>query len=269
MFEKLGRAILESPFAASRVSEEMPELAEIRLAVLDAIKSKSHRVAGKMVFPFNLIRIHLLGIPEKQAETFQSDFLSTYFHRELREGLDRSSYRYPDDLQVEITTTPELPGPRHAWIRTEAEMVSRPHAEITARAPREGILFLANGAEQTHIPLTKPRTNIGRTEQVYKESGPSRRNDIFFASDTETNRSVSREHAHILLDRSTGEYRLFNDRWYALGASAEANCGLWIVRDGMSQPVHRNSRGVALEDGDEIHFGRAVAKFALKPADSF
>ena len=52
VFEKLGKAIFENPFSASRVSEEVPEMAEIRLAALDAIKSKSHRVSGKMVFPF-------------------------------------------------------------------------------------------------------------------------------------------------------------------------------------------------------------------------
>ena len=41
---------------------------------------------------------------------------------------------------------------------------------------------------------------------------------------------------------------------------------LWIVRDGLSQPVHRNSRGAALEAGDEIHLGRAILQFTLRPA---
>jgi len=33
------------------------------------------------------------------------------------------------------------------------------------------------------------------------------------------------------------------------------------VRDGMSQEVHRTSRGVKLQHGDEIHLGRAVLVF--------
>jgi hypothetical protein len=33
------------------------------------------------------------------------------------------------------------------------------------------------------------------------------------------------------------------------------------VRDGLSQPVHRNTRGAVLKDGDEIHLGRAIVRF--------
>jgi hypothetical protein len=58
-------------------------------------------------------------------------------------------------------------------------------------------------------------------------------------------------------DRVSGEYRLFNDRWYQRGGE----CGTWIVRDGMSQEVHRNARGLRLVGGDEIHFGKAVVVF--------
>ena len=65
---------------------------------------------------------------------------------------------------------------------------------------------------------------------VYRDAGLYRRNDLAFAADTEINRSVSREHAHIQHDRVSGEYRLFNDRWYPRGGE----CGTWIVRDGMS-----------------------------------
>jgi pSer/pThr/pTyr-binding forkhead associated (FHA) protein len=115
-------------------------------------------------------------------------------------------------------------------------------------------------ANQTEILLNKPRTNIGRTLDVYRANGPSRRNDIAFTEDTEINRTVSREHAHILFDPSTGEYRLFNDRWYKPGSG----CGLWIIRSGLSNDVHRNSRGTKLQSGDEINLGLAAIKFQTK-----
>jgi hypothetical protein len=75
------------------------------------------------------------------------------------------------------------------------------------------------------------------------------------------NRSVSREHAHIVFDKVSGDYRLFNDRWYPRSGPPRCECGTWIVRGGMSQEVHRDSRGFKLEPGDEIHFGRAVVRF--------
>jgi hypothetical protein len=99
---------------------------------------------------------------------------------------------------------------------------------------------------------------------VYRSEGPSRRNDLAFQEDSDINRSVSREHAHIAFNKRTGEYRLFNDRWYKPGGKADGGCGLWIIRDGLSQEVHRNARGTKLQPGDEIHVGRAVLKFQLR-----
>ena len=47
------------------------------------------------------------------------------------------------------------------------------------------------------------------------------------------------------------------------GGASQGECGAWIIRDGMSQEVHRDSRGVKLEPGDEIHFGQAIVKFEM------
>jgi hypothetical protein len=117
---------------------------------------------------------------------------------------------------------------------------------------------VANHAE---LSLNKARINIGRPVEVYRSNGPSRRNDLAFSEPDEINATVSREHAHILYSKKTGEYRLFNDRFYKASARSDQACGLWIIRDGLSRAVHRDSRGVRLLPGDEIHLGRAVVRF--------
>jgi hypothetical protein len=109
--------------------------------------------------------------------------------------------------------------------------------------------------------VDKPRTNLGRTLDVYRTQGLSRRNHVAFVEDDEISRTVSREHAHIQRDLETGEYRLFNDRFYSREKGEP--CSTWIIRGGISQEVHRNGRGVKLQDGDEIHLGRAVLLFEL------
>ncbi len=116
VFEKLGRAIFETPFGANRISKDAPELAEIRLTILDAVKARSHRASGAYVFPYNLVRIELLGVPDEQAAMFRSEFLADYFADELKTSLRRSNYRFPRDLKVEIITTPKLPGPDENWL---------------------------------------------------------------------------------------------------------------------------------------------------------
>jgi hypothetical protein len=257
VIERLGRAIFEAPFGADKIAKDAPELAEIRIAVLDAVKAKSHRASGKAVFPYNVVRIELWGVPEEQASVFRSEFLASYFGGELRAGLKRSSYRFPDDLRVEISTTAKLPAAGEQWLAVQAALEEAPPPASAARQAAT-LVVLAGAANQPEFRLEKVRTHIGRTADIYHSAaGPSRRNDLVFAEDSVVNRSVSREHAHILYSAKTGKYRLFNDRVY----KGAANCGIWIVRDGLSQPVHRSARGTVLEPGDEIHLGQAVVRF--------
>lgn len=256
--EKLGRAIFETPFNASRLAAETPELAEIRLAVIDKIKALSHRVGGARVFAGNIVRVHLRGIPEAQREAFQGAFLTDYLSQEIRAALARSSFRFPEDLELELIPVAELPAAGEDWITVETETRAAA-VESTSLQPAH-LVVVQGTANQSELLLDKPRIHIGRTIDVFRAEGPSRRNDLAFSEENEINRSVSREHAHIL-QKKRGEYRIFNDRWYKTGAQAEANCGLWIVRDGLSQPVHRNTRGVVLHHGDEIHLGQAIVKF--------
>jgi len=258
VIEKLGKAIFETPFGANRLSKDAPELAEIRLAMLDVVRAKSHRASGKSVFPYNLVRISLRGIPDEQSSVLRSDFLANYLAEELKTSLARSTYRFPNDLHVEIETTSALPAQGQQWLAVDTEIRSSHMSGTAVRPARPAKLAVVHGtANGSEIILEKLRTNIGRTAEVYRGAGPSRRNDLAFAEDSDINRSVSREHAHVLYSANTREYRLFNDRSY----KGDANCGLWIVRDGLSQPVHRGSRGTLLKAGDEIHLGNAVLRF--------
>ncbi len=259
--EKLGRVIFEAPFGALETARDAPELSEIRLAVLDEVKSKSHRVAGREVFPYNVVRIRLSGVPEEQSKIFTGKFFAQFCEEELRGGLAKSNFRFPADLQVEVETSPVLPGPKERWLVVEAESrVKAAAAPVSKRAPR---LVVAKGiANQAELTLQKARTNIGRTVDVYRADGPSRRNDLAFDEANEISRTVSREHAHVTFSKKTGECRLFNDRSYKPETTKPGgNCGLWIIRDGLSHEVHRGERGVKIEAGDEIHLGRAVVKF--------
>ena len=262
LIERLGRTVFEAPFGANaQTLGESPEVAEIRIAVLDEVKKKIQRAGGHALFPYNVVRI-LIRAAEEDGAVFERDFFRRFFDEELRKGLSKEACRFPDDLRVEIRATSE----QTKWLRVEmlSEEVAPPVEEVP-RARRTARLVVAAGkANKSEIPLLKARTNIGRLTDVYKSEGLSRRNDLAFAEDNPINRTVSREHAHIAHDKKTGEYRLFNDRWYKRGDKTENNCGLWIVRDGMGQDVHRDTRGTRLLPGDEIHLGKAVVKFQIK-----
>ncbi len=256
VFEKLGKAIFETPFGANRLAKDAPEMAEIRIAVLDAVKAKSHRASGKNVFPFNLIQVQLRGVPENQVSVFEGDFLAGYFAQEIKTSLSRSHYRFPADLQVNISASSVLPLEREPWIVVET-MQRKAETQAADQTRSSRLLVIDGVANVEQLPIDKARVNIGRTIEVFRAGGPSRRNDLAFTEDNERNATVSREHAHITRSSKTGECRIFNDRSY----KGEANCGIWIVREGLSQPVHRSARGTVLRSGDEIHLGRTVIRF--------
>lgn len=260
LIERLGKTIFEAPFNAALAPQDAPELAKIRLAVLEEILKKGQRVGGRTMFPFNLVRIRICGVSDAESAFLKSEFLKGYFEQEIRKSLARSNYRFPDDLEVEFETAADLPGEKEPWLMVTVE--SRPEKEVTAAPRRTARLVVVRGtASAPEVLLSKDRTNIGRTAEVYRANGPSRRNDLAF---TEENRTVSREHAHILHSKKTGEYRLYNDRWYQHGKKDAADCGLWIIRDGLSREVPRNARGVKLEPGDEIQLGQALVRFQVK-----
>ncbi|HEY1341955.1 MAG TPA: FHA domain-containing protein [Bryobacteraceae bacterium] len=252
--ERWGKTLFEAPLATASDPEEPPELAEIRLAVLDRIREKSYRSGGKKVFPFDLLRVELRGVEEGRRDVFAGRFFRKYLEQEVRGSLRDAGCRFPENLRVDVNAIAGLPQPNQEWLVVEVGSQERAQRPGTARlVVREGT------ANVPEFPLEKARTNIGRVVDVYRSEGLYRRNDLAFEEENEINRSISREHAHILYDRTTGEYRLFNDRWYPRGPRGD--CATWIVRDGMSQEVHRNARGTKLEPGDEIHFGQAVVVF--------
>lgn len=216
------------------------------------------------MFPYNVVRISIRAGDNDQA-VFERDFFRRFFEEEVRKTLSKDACRFSEDLRVEIRVSDiETEGKSWLKIETLAEDIpaAAPEPPRARRTPR--LVVVAGSANKAEIPLLKTRTNIGRLVDVYKSEGLSRRNDLVFAEDSPINRTVSREHAHIVFEKKTGEYRLFNDRWYKRGNKTESNCGLWIVRDGMGQEVHRDTRGTRLLPGDEIHLGKAVLRFQIK-----
>jgi FHA domain len=253
--EKWGRTVFESPLARTAPLESPPELAEIRFAVLDEVRRNSYRAGARQVFPFDLVRVRMRGVEESRAPVFRSGFFRLYLEHEIQGTLRAENVRFPEQLRVEVEISTGLPLPNEPWLTVSAESQEQP-----AESERAACLRVQRGsANLQELPIAKRRVHIGREPEVYVNGGIRRRNDLAFAEENEVNRSVSREHAHIDYDRVTGEYRLFNDRWYARGT----DCATRIVRDGVSVEVHRDTRGTRLESGDEIHLGGAIVTFTV------
>lgn len=264
--ERLGRTIFEAPFGGGTPrGAGSAELAEIRHAILDQIERKTQRTGGRNLFPYNRLSIVIRGADTQQATALRGSFLRDYFEQEIRKALTKGEAEYPDGLKIEMEVTSDPPQRGESWLFLSTAFEQPTPviaAEETADPNAPGQLIVLQGAAAPEqISLERWQTNIGRSVDVYRTQGLSRRNHLAFAEDDEISLTVSREHAHVIHDAASGEYRLFNDRFYQ--REKGESCNLWIIRGGVSQEVHRNGRGVRLLDGDEIHLGRAVVRFGF------
>src|SRR5579872_3986356 len=201
IFEKLGRTVFEGPFELGG-KQEPPEIAEIRFALLDEVRKKSYRSGGKRVFPYNFVRINVRGVEDSRSSLFKADFFKQYFEQEIRKSLVKAECKYPEDLEVDVEVTSEFPEPGGLWLWIEAEAQKRKPRMPLRRAAK---LNVTEGkANRAELSLDKMRTNIGRTVDVYRSEGLSRRNDLAFTEETDINRTVSREHAHVEYDEAGG-----------------------------------------------------------------
>src|SRR5215471_416581 len=114
--EKWGRTLFESPLATAPNPEEPPELAEIRLAVLDHVREKSYRSGGRKVFPHDLVRVELRGVEESRYDVFTGQYLE----QEVRGALHDAGCRYPDDLRVQVKAVIGLPKRGEQWLVVES-----------------------------------------------------------------------------------------------------------------------------------------------------
>lgn len=132
---------------------------------------------------------------------------------------------------------------------------ARPGAAIPAQAQ---LVVLEGDATRKTYPLGGERINVGRLAEVADQHRRIvRRNQVVFLDvDSETNQTVSRAQAHIRF-APPSEFRLYDDH---------SSYGTRILREGRMIDLPSGSpRGVKLQHGDEIYFGRARVLFQVKP----
>lgn len=212
---------------------------------------------GERIFPFDKVTVHLYAEDEERRALYEAAFLSEQnLASAIREHLRPPKCTAPARLSVEVLLDESPPdesaekGFRVVYGRRRAGQAygGAGHAE------RPRLVVEQGEATPREYEITKQRTNIGRQAVVNSTGGqPLRRNDLVFVENgDEVNQTVSRLHAHIRLDRSSGEFRLYDDN---------SAYGTLIIRaDGKHVKVS-GGLGATLQPGDELYFGKACVRF--------
>lgn len=251
---------------------------EIRRAVLDEVESRIVSAGGgKRVFPFNRLRIKLLAPGPREKDELEALVGDAWdLPAEIRERIAERGCPVPPDLDVDVEVTDEAgpafgdrryridferaerkPAPALPTLVSGAGTVAMPSPSLPEDRPILELTVLKGTATRKVYSFPAGRIHVGRMEEIVDEEGRvRRRNDVAFQEDGDVNQTVSREHARILYDEASGELRLRAES----GASSTR-----IFREGRSIDVSgRDPRGVKIQSGDEIYFGRASVKVTIR-----
>ncbi|MDB5193283.1 MAG: hypothetical protein JWQ96_2846 [Segetibacter sp.] len=133
-----------------------------------------------------------------------------------------------------------------------------------------GYLRVLNGEAEKEVytlQSVKGKVNIGRERKVQTIDGFYRENQIAFPdkSSNESNRSISRQHAHIEWDPECAAFCLFADE----GGIPPMNKMKVRKADGEIIKVHAVEIGHQLQEGDQIMLGEsAVLEFTYRALEN-
>jgi hypothetical protein len=236
---------------------------EVLHAILEAVGDRVEPAGrGKHVFPFNKIKVSIAAVSLEARARFAGVLDGTPTLQErICNRLREAGCNVPG-LNVRIAYVAQ---PQSAWatpdfhldfLRTSvAELLP---SEPTATHEIKLTITLGFADKGTYV-LARDRINIGRSAEVRDSRNRLiRTNHVVFGEGAgPTNETVSRRHAHIHYDESTGGYRIADDR------SAH---GTSVVRNGKTVSVPTGSRGIRLHSGDEVVLGEA--RLRVKVSDS-
>jgi hypothetical protein len=241
---------LERVFRLRPSARGTREPLEIRRALLreltDEVQPKGR---GEFVFPYRSVRIRVFAGDDERAQKLGAVLDAESFRSELKDelaasGAERASF------DLEITVTPDQ-GEEDYRIEYPAEDSAVPASPVARPAAR--LTVRTGSANSPSFEITSDTVLIGRMAEVVElNTGRTRQNDIAF---DEKETTISRKHARIAFDTSTGFFRVFDE--------PNSREGTFLLRAGTPDVKCDSKRGIRLRSGDEIRVGRARILFEL------
>lgn len=255
--EKRIDAQLRKLFASGDAAAQGRELIEIQRAILDEVEDRAQMLPrARRRFPYNDLTVRILAPDSDRRTAIHLVFVEgDALRNEIQDYLRSVDIETASDLAVRVEAMETAP----AEIAAKGYHITygtREVAKVEARGVR--LTVLHGEAVQPSYEIDKQRIHLGRLAEVLDERRrPIRRNDVvFLESEDKPNSTVSRAHAHIEYDSSSGEFRLYDD-----GSSY----GTSVVHNGrLTNVPPAAGRGARVHSGDEIYLGQARVLFEIE-----
>ena len=233
----------------------------IRDQLLQFIKSQLQKVEGGE--GSNIKGLHLF-IACSNVEKYVYE-AAVYYEEEDRfknEEVQRIADDYalelPDNWALEYTFTEEVPVEAAKATEVDAALliITKKQPSPLHKTATAYIKVINGEAEQTDYTISSGsgKINIGRDQKVQTSDGFYRINHIAFpaGSSHESNKFISRQHAHIEYDAETGMFLLYADEG---GVPPRNKIKVRSVQTPNPVKLHTTGIGHPLQEGDQIILG--------------
>jgi hypothetical protein len=184
---------------------------------------------------------------------------SRFKKEEVQKVADDYAIDLPENWDMEITFQDELPEQCIKAENMPAGMHISTSLQATITNPTTAVIKILNGEaeqEEYHISANSGKLYMGRDKKVQTSGGFFRENNIAFPSDiqNDSNRFISRQHAHIEWSNTEGCFLLFADE----GGIPPKNKTKIQTADGRMVKLQAVEIGHRLEPGDQIMLGESA-----------
>jgi hypothetical protein len=186
------------------------------------------------------------------------------FKQEVQRIADDFAIDLPSGWTLEVDFVDDLPPEAKKMADVDAAIFIKTRQQTILRSGTAYIHILSGQAEKDTYELssTSGKVTIGREKRAQTDDGFFRLNTIAFPGDIgdESNKYISRQHAHIEWDNDAGCFLLFADEG---GVPPKNKIKIKSIDD--DNPVKLNSThiGHRLKEGDQIILGEtAVIQFS-------
>ncbi len=184
---------------------------------------------------------------------------------EVQRIADDFAIELPADWTMEISFVDILPAEAMQVPQLPAGLFIRTSKRALQKSATAYITVLNGEAEKEKytIESTGGRINIGREKKVQGEDGFFRVNHIYFPAEStnESNKFISRLHAHIEFDNNTGAFLLFADEG---GVPPRNKIKVRSQNDQAPVKLYSTRIGHTLQEGDQIMLGdSAIIEFSF------
>jgi hypothetical protein len=186
---------------------------------------------------------------------------------EIQRIADDFALDLPDNWELKVLFTAEAPAAAIKASQSEVALFIQTKEKTLQKSATAYLKVLQGQAEKELYAITSDhgRINIGREKQVQTRDNFFRINTVAFPAESthDSNKFISRQHAHVEWDNGTGTFLLFADE----GGVPPRNKVKVRPQSG-SDPVKLQSTksGYSLQEGDQIMLGEtALLEFRYSP----